>query len=135
MHGGIVKGMKSRAQQMDQGVSALITDLDQRGMLDDTLVVITGEFGRTPRINKRAGRDHWGRLCTLALAGGGLKMGQVIGESSPKIEFPKTTTITPQDLMATILHTFCIDQRIQVTSNQGRPTYLVEEGKPIPELV
>ena len=62
-------------------------------------------------------------------------MAQVIGESSPKIEFPKTTTLTPQDLMATILHTFGIDQRIQVMSNQGRLTYLVEEGKPIPELV
>jgi hypothetical protein len=135
MHGGIVKGLKTRAQQMDQGVSALITDLDQRGMLDDTLVVITGEFGRTPRINKNGGRDHWGRLCTLALAGGGLNMGQVIGESSPKIETPKTTTITPQDLLATVLHMYGIDHRIQVMSNQGRPTYLVEEGKPIPELV
>ncbi len=135
MHGGIVKGLKGRSQQMDQGVSALITDLDQRGMLDDTLVVITGEFGRTPRINKRAGRDHWGRLCTLALAGGGLSMGQVIGESSPKIEYPKSTTITPQDLMATILHMFGIDHRIQIMSNQGRPTYLVEEGTPITELV
>lgn len=135
MHGGIVKGLKGRAQQMDQGVSALITDLDQRGMLDDTLVVITGEFGRTPRINKNAGRDHWGRLCTLALAGGGLKMGQVVGESSPKIEFPKTTTITPQDLMATVLHMYGIDHRVQVMSNQGRPTYLVEDGAPIAELV
>jgi hypothetical protein len=135
MHGGIAKGLKGRAQQMDQGVSALITDLEQRGMLDDTLVVITGEFGRTPRINKRAGRDHWGRLCTLALAGGGLRMGQVIGESSPKIEVPKTPTITPQDLMATVLHVFGIDHRIQIMSNQGRPTYLIEDGKPIPELV
>ncbi len=135
MHGGIVNGMKGRAQQMDQGVSALITDLDQRGMLDDTLLVITGEFGRTPRINKNAGRDHWGRLCTLALAGGGLRMGQVVGESSPKIEYPKTKTITPQDLLATILHMYGIDHRIQVVNNQGRPTYLIENGKPIPELV
>ncbi len=135
MHGGIVRGLKSRAQQMDQGVSGLITDLAQRGMLDDTLVVITGEFGRTPRINKRAGRDHWGRLCTLALAGGGLNMGQVVGESSPKVEVPKSKTITPRDLMATMLHMYGIDYRVQVLNNQGRPTYLVEDGKPIPELV
>ncbi len=134
MHGGIVKGMKSRAKQVDQGVSALIEDLDQRGMLDDTLVVITGEFGRTPRINKRAGRDHWGRLCTLALAGGGLNMGQVIGESSPRIEVPATTPIKPQDLMATILRMYGIDHRLQIVNHQGRPVYLVEDGSPITEL-
>ena len=135
MHGGIVKGLKGRAQQVDQGVSALIGDLDQRGMLDDTLVVITGEFGRTPRINKRAGRDHWGRLCTLALAGGGLQLGQVVGESSRKAELPASTPITPQDLMATILHMYGIDFRIQFLSNAGRPTYMIEDGTPIPELV
>lgn len=135
MHGGIVKGLKSRADQVDRGVSALIEDLDQRGTLDDTLVVVTGEFGRTPRINKKGGRDHWGRLCTLALAGGGLRMGQVVGESSDRIEVPATTPITPQDVMATILHMYGIDYRIQFLSNQGRPTYMIEEGKPIPELV
>ena len=135
MHGGIVKGLKSRGQQVDQGVSALINDLDQRGQLDDTLVVITGEFGRTPRINKKGGRDHWGRLCTLALAGGGLKMGQVIGESSRKIETPASTPITPQDVLATILHNFGIDHRIQFRNNAGRPTFMIEQGKPIAELI
>ncbi len=135
MHGGIVRGLKGRAQQMDQAVSALIEDLDQRGSLDDTLFVITGEFGRTPRINKKAGRDHWGRLCTLAMAGGGLQMGQVIGESSPRIEVPATTTIKPQDLMATIMQMYGIDHRLQFVNNQGRPVYLVEDGKPISELV
>jgi len=135
MHGGIVKGLSSRAKQVDQGVSALINDLDQRGMLDDTLVVITGEFGRTPRINKKAGRDHWGRLCTLALAGGGLKMGQVVGESSPRIEVPASQPIRPQDVLATVLEMYDIGHRVQFTSNQGRPTYLIEDGRPIPELI
>jgi len=135
MHGGIVKGLKSRAVQMDQAISALIEDLSQRGMLDDTLVVITGEFGRTPKINSKGGRDHWGRLCTLALAGGGLKMGQVIGESSRKLEVPATTPITPQDLMATMMHMYGLDHRMQFINNQGRPMYLVENGAPIPELI
>ena len=135
MHGGIVKGLKSRAVQMDQAISALIEDLSQRGMLDDTLVVITGEFGRTPKINSKGGRDHWGRLCTLALAGGGLKMGQVIGESSRKLEVPASTPITPQDLMSTMMHMYGLDHRMQFVNNQGRPMYLVENGAPIPELV
>ncbi len=135
MHGGIERGLKSRAQQVDQGVSALIEDLDQRGALEDTLVVITGEFGRTPRINKRAGRDHWGRLCTLALAGGGLRMGQVVGESSRKIEVPASNPITPQDVMATVMRMYGIDHRVQFLDNAGRPTYMIEEGKPIEELV
>ena len=135
MHSNVAKSMKTRGHQVDQAVAALIEDLDQRGSLDDTLVVVTGEFGRTPRINKRAGRDHWGRLCTLALAGGGLNMGQVIGESSRKIEVPATKPITPQDLIATILQMYGIDHRIQFNDRAGRPTYLVEEGKPIPELI
>ncbi len=135
MHGGIVKGLKNSGAQVDQGVSALIEDLHQRGSLDDTLVVVTGEFGRTPRINKNAGRDHWGRLCTLALAGGGLNMGQVIGESSERAEVPASTPITPQDVMATVLHMFGLDYRLQFTSPQGRPTYMLEDGTPIGELV
>ncbi|MEC7565630.1 MAG: DUF1501 domain-containing protein [Planctomycetota bacterium] len=135
MHGGIVKGLQGRAEQMDQGIAALIEDLDERGMLEDTLVVITGEFGRTPKINTKGGRDHWGRLCTLALAGGGLKMGQVVGESSAKIEVPATKPITPQDLMATIFHMYGMDPGLQFISNQGRPTYLIEDGAPIAELI
>ena len=135
MHGGIVKGLKTRARPVDQGVSALISDLSDRGMLDDVLVVVTGEFGRTPKINPKGGRDHWGKLCTLAMAGGGLRMGQVIGESSPKVEVPASNPIGPQDLMATILHMYGLDPKMQFVDNQGRPTYLVEHGKPIPELV
>jgi hypothetical protein len=136
MHGGILKGFNGgRSEQVDQGVSALIEDLEQRGMLEDVLVVVTGEFGRTPKINSKGGRDHWGRLCTLALCGGGLKMGQVIGQSSPRIEIPATTPITPQDLMATILHIYGLDQQLQYVNNQGRPTFLIEDGQPIAELI
>ena len=136
MHGGILRGFNGgRSEQVDQGVSALIEDLEQRGMLQDVLVVVTGEFGRTPKINSKGGRDHWGRLCSLALAGGGLKMGQVIGQSSPRIEMPMTTPITPQDLMATIIHMYGLDYQLQYVNNQGRPTFLIEDGQPIAELV
>ncbi len=135
MHSTVAKSMKSRSPQMDQGISALIADLAQTGQLDDTLVVVTGEFGRTPRVNSRAGRDHWGRLCTLALAGGGLRMGQVIGKSSSKIEVPEENPIHPQDVMATILQMFGLSHRLQFTSPQGRPTFMVENGRPIKALI
>ena len=134
MHGKIGNAMKSRSPQMDQGISALIEDLKQRGQFDDTLLVITGEFGRTPRVNKNAGRDHWGRLCTLALAGGGLNMGQVIGKSSPKLEDPAERLITAQDVLASILKMFGLDPKLQFLNHQGRPVYVVENGRPISEL-
>lgn len=135
MHGDIAASMKSLCPPMDQAVSAFIEDLTQRGSLDDVLLVITGEFGRTPRVNGTAGRDHWAPLSTLALAGGGLKLGQVVGESSAKAEVPKTTPITPQDLLATVFHVLDVDPRVQVRDPSGRPTYLLDEGKPIAELV
>lgn len=136
MHGGILRGLEGgRSQQVDQGVSALIEDLDQRGMLSDVLVVVTGEFGRTPKINARGGRDHWGRLCTLALAGGGLQLGQVVGKSSARIEEPLQGRVRPQDLMATILTLYGLDYRLQYVNNQGRPTSMIEDGHPISELL
>ena len=135
MHGGIKAAMDMNGPLVDRAVSALVEDLDQRGMLDNTLLVISGEFGRTPKINGSAGRDHWAPLSTLALAGGGLKMGQVVGESAEKADVPKTTPITPQDLMATVFHVLNIDRRIQFTNQSGRPTYMIENGKPIEELV
>ena len=134
MHGKIQNAMKSRSPQMDQGLSALIEDLKQSGQLDDTLLVVTGEFGRTPRVNKNAGRDHWGRLCTLMLAGGGLRMGQVIGKSSPKLEDPAERHVTPQDMLASILKMFGLDPKLQFMNHQGRPVYVVENGRPISEL-
>src|SRR5207253_7364870 len=102
MHGDIAKSMKALPPELDHGVATLVEDLHLRGLEQEILLVITGEFGRTPRINPGAGRDHWAPLSTLALAGGGLKMGQVVGQSSEKAEVPKTTPITPQDLMATV---------------------------------
>jgi hypothetical protein len=135
MHGDIRKGMESRSPELDHAVAAFIEDVHQRGLDRKILLVITGEFGRTPRINKGGGRDHWATLSTLALAGGGLKMGQVVGESSPKADEPASRPVTPQDLMATIFHVLGIDPTIQFNDFGGRPKYMVDGGRPIPELI
>ena len=135
MHTTIKASMDSQAPELDRAVAAFVEDLDQRGQMDNILLVISGEFGRTPKINGSAGRDHWAPLSTLALVGGGLKMGQVVGESAEKVDVPKTTPITPQDLMATVFHVMDIDRRIQFTNQTGRPTYMIETGRPIAELV
>ncbi len=127
--------MDQLAPQVDRAVAALVEDMDLRGLNDEILLVISGEFGRTPKINGGAGRDHWAPLSTLAMAGGGLKMGQVVGESAEKVDVPKTTPITPQDLLATVLDVMGIERRIQFTNQAGRPTYMVENGKPIEDLV
>ncbi|MDB5311224.1 MAG: hypothetical protein JWO38_5426 [Gemmataceae bacterium] len=135
MHGGIKTAMDSLGPKVDRAVSAFVDDCGDRGLDQDVLLVITGEFGRTPRINGSAGRDHWAPLSTLALAGGGLRMGQVIGESTAKAEVPKTTPVTPQDLMATVFHVLGLPQEIQYKDPTGRPTPMVVGGKPIAELV
>jgi len=134
-HGNIKQELERQAPQLDHAVATFVEDLYARGLDQQILLVITGEFGRTPRINGGAGRDHWAPLSTLALAGGGLKMGQVVGESSAKAEVPKSTPITPQDLMATIFHVLGIDPHIQFRDPSGRPVYMVEHGQPIAELI
>jgi uncharacterized protein (DUF1501 family) len=116
-------------------VAAFVEDVAARGLEDDILLVITGEFGRTPRVNPGAGRDHWAPLSTLALAGGGLKMGQVIGESSAKAEVPKTNPITPQDLMATVFQVLGVPQDLHYKDQTGRPVPMVDGGKVIAELI
>ncbi len=134
MHGGIAMAMKQLGPQVDHAVSAFVEDTAERGLDQDILLVITGEFGRTPRINGGAGRDHWAPLSTLALAGGGLKMGQVVGESNSRAEVPKTTPITPQDLMATVFHVLGIPQDLHYKDQGGRPVPMIDGSKPIAEL-
>jgi len=135
MHGNIKQSLEQRSPEMDHAVAALVEDINQRGMENNILLVISGEFGRTPKINGNAGRDHWAPLSTLALAGGGLKMGQVVGESAAKVDVPKTTPIRPQDLMATLFQVLGIDRRVQFVDQAGRPVYMIEDGRPIEELV
>jgi hypothetical protein len=135
MHNKMKPQLEQACPPMDKAISVFLDDLADRGLSERILLVITGEFGRTPRINGDAGRDHWGPLCTLALAGGGLKMGQVVGESSAKAEIPKTTPIQPKDLMATIFHALGIDAKQQYLDPSGRPQNLLPDGaKAIAEL-
>lgn len=135
MHGNIQRSLGQRVPTLDHAVAAFVQDLQERGLNEKILLVITGEFGRTPRINRNAGRDHWAPLSTLALAGGGLKMGQVIGESDSKATRPQTRPITPQDLMATVFHVLGIDPATQFINPSGRPVNMIEGGRAIPELV
>ena len=135
MHGQIAQAMRNLGPRVDHAVSAFVQDVNQRGLQNDILLVITGEFGRTPRVNGGAGRDHWAPLSTLALAGGGLRMGQVVGESTAKAEVPKTRPISPQDLMATVFHVLGVPHDLQYNDPTGRPVPMINGGRPIAELV
>jgi hypothetical protein len=135
MHGGIANAMKNLGPQVDRAVAAFVEDTQARGLDQDILLVITGEFGRTPRINGNMGRDHWAPLSTLALAGGGLKMGQVVGESNARAEVPRTTPIGPQDLMATVFHVLGMPQDLHYNDPTGRPVPMINGGRKIQELV
>ncbi|MEX0676955.1 MAG: DUF1501 domain-containing protein [Pirellulales bacterium] len=135
MHNSIKSRMEKLSPELDRALAAFVEDVHQRGLSERILLVITGEFGRTPRVNRNAGRDHWAPLSTLALSGGGLKMGQVVGQSAPKADVPKTSPIGPQDLMATAFHVLGIDPATQFVNTAGRPVYMLENGRPIAELV
>ncbi len=139
MHGnafGINDGMPILGPSVDRAAGAFIEDLHERGLSDKVLFIITGEFGRTPRINTKGGRDHWGNLCTLAMSGGGLRMGQVIGGSDRTASVPATDPVSAKDLLATVMHTLLDIGELRVTS--GLPAdiaRLVTDGYPIPQLL
>jgi len=120
---------------LDAGLSALFRDLADRGLLDSTLVVVTGEFGRTPRINKNAGRDHWGPAFTVAVGGGGIKGGRVIGKSDARAERPAGDPHGPEDLSATICHLLGIDPEEEFLTPEGRPVKIVNNGRIIHDLL
>ena len=106
---------------MDQAYSALLDDLSDRGLLEETLVVWMGEFGRTPKINGSGGRDHWGHVFSAALAGGGVRGGQVHGASDRIGAYPREGVVRPQDLTATILHCLGYPSATEVHDALGRP--------------
>jgi uncharacterized protein (DUF1501 family) len=129
-------GSKLLIPPLDRAVAGLIEDLIQRGLYEKTLVVVMGEFGRTPRMNADAGRDHWGNTFSLVMGCGSMRMGQAIGKSNPRGEYPIDRPVSPSDIAATIYHHLGIDGRnVSVPDPQGRPTYLLDEGHPIRELV
>jgi hypothetical protein len=120
---------------MEQAYAALLDDLDERGLLDETLVVWMGDFGRTPIINKQAGRDHWPQCYTMVLAGGGIRGGQVVGESDAKAAYPKCRPVTPADIHATVFAALGYSSHeITYPTVDGRPTPLCE-GQAIAELL
>jgi hypothetical protein len=121
---------------LDLGLSALIRDLDERGLLDDVAVVVWGEFGRTPRINKNAGRDHWPKVASALVAGGGMKVGQVLGSTTRWGEEPRTRPVHFRDVFATLYQRLGIDvATTQFNDLTGRPQYLVGDHRPVPELL
>jgi hypothetical protein len=132
---GIEKGLKPLLPRVDQALAALVADLDVRGLLDQTLVLMMGEFGRSPTLNREAGREHWTNVMSLVLAGGGLRHGQVIGATDRKADSILARKVTPQDLAATVFTHLGIDPEAHWINPQGRPIPIVlDGGKPIAEL-
>ena len=123
--------------KLDAGFSGLLAGLEQRGLLDSTAVLVTGEFGRTPKINDRSaegGRDHYPRCMFMLMAGGGVRGGQVIGESDDTASGPRHEGISPDDVAARFYHTLGIDPSLEYDSNTGRPINLVRDGTVIDQL-
>ena len=131
---GIGPGMEMLGRPLDKAVSAFLADLDQRGILDRVLLVITGDFGRTPTINKNGGRDHYPRLCTLAFAGGGLARGQIVGQSTKRNDAPASDPIRPANLHSTLLHALFDVGQMRLDPGVPRELARLAEAPPIAEL-
>ena len=131
----MITGMNYMGVPFDHAVSAFLEDLRDRGLEDKVLLVCCGEMGRTPRINKLAGRDHWPQCYSVVLAGGGIHGGQVVGKSDSQGAYPAARAVSPADIHATVFAALGYDsQRIHYMSSDGRPMPL-SEGKPIEELL
>lgn len=134
--GGIEKGLTPLLPKIDQAYYALVQDLEQRGLLDDTLVLMLGEFGRSPVINNEAGREHWVNAMSMLVSGGGFRHGQAVGSTDRRGGEIMSGAVRPQDLAATVFQHLGIDLQSHWIGNQGRPVpIVVEGGRPIPELV
>jgi hypothetical protein len=140
-HSGIEKGHGAKVPVVDQAVSALIDDLEERGLLDRVMVVVMGEFGRTPRINTGQpgipipGRDHWGNAISALVAGGGITPGVVVGRTNDRAEHPVERALKPAALLATIFHQLGIDATQSFKDHTGRPHPMLDDPTPIRELV
>lgn len=133
-HAGLEKRMKLTAPGYDRGVAALVRDLHSRGLDRNVLVVAMGEFGRTPRMNRNAGRDHWGALMSVLLAGGGLQGGQVIGASNRNGEMPVDAPYRPENVLATVYQHLGIDPSVTFPDFNGRPRHVLERREPVAAL-
>jgi hypothetical protein len=134
-HGNNFGHLRGQLPTVDRAISALIEDLHARGMDQDCSVVMWGEFGRTPRINSGAGRDHWEPVMSALMAGGGLKMGQVIGSTNSRGEVAVDRPITVQQVLATLYHGLGVDPATTLNSVSGRPMYLLDDRTPISEMI
>jgi hypothetical protein len=133
-HTQIARSMRRKGPAYDRGVAALVSDLYQRGLDRDVLVVAMGEFGRTPRVNRNAGRDHWGAVMSVLLSGGGLPVGQVVGSSNSKGEVPASNPYRPENVLHLAYRHLGIDPAITFNDFAGRPRYLLERRGLIREL-
>jgi hypothetical protein len=124
----------SKMKQLDQGVAALLTDLKERGLLETTMVLVLGEFGRTPKVNKDAGRDHWPHAMSVLMAGAGIPGGQIVGATDAKGYYASDNIYRPEDFAASIYTKMGIDHHQVLHTNTGRPVALVNEGRLIKEL-
>lgn len=121
---------------VDHGLATLVKDLEERGMLDDVTIVAWGEFGRTPKINKNGGRDHWPRVGPAFLAGGGMRTGQVIGSTDRTASTPNSRPVVYQDIFATLYRNLGIDpHKTTIIDPTGRPQYLLDHGEPLREVI
>jgi uncharacterized protein (DUF1501 family) len=135
--------MKRVLPILDATVSTLIEDLDQRGLLESTIVMVMGEFGRTPRMNKKGvpgsdpvpGRDHWGKVMSVLAAGGGFARGRVIGSSNSRGEYPRSRPLRPQDLMTTLYQQLGIDPETTFPNRAGQPIKIGSNGEFIRDLI
>lgn len=135
-HANNFKSLKERLlPPLDRAYSGLLQDLHSRGMLDSTLVVWLGDFGRTPKINPSAGRDHWASAGVACIGGGGIKTGEVVGATNPLGEFVIDSPVKPQDIAATIYHALGVSLHTWYRTQDGRPIELLPEGKPVRQLI
>jgi uncharacterized protein (DUF1501 family) len=134
-HGQNFQQLRRQLPQVDKGVATMIQDLHDRGLGNDVVTVMWGEFGRTPRVNRNAGRDHWSPVMSAMIAGGGLRMGQAVGASTARGERPQDRRCTAPQVLATIYQALGIDPGQTVLDNTGRPRHLLDDRLPIRELV
>ena len=136
LHIGLEDRLPYLGGAVDRAVSAFVRDVEQRGLSDEILLIVTGEFGRTPKINKMAGRDHWSNLSTVALSGGGLQMGRVVGQSDGRVSFPVSDPVTPANLLGTIMHSLFDIDTLQAARGVPADVFsIVKTSEPISQLV
>lgn len=135
MHNQITTNFNRQMPALDQGLSVLLNDLDSRGLLDTTLVMVSSEFGRTPKINSNAGRDHWPKVFSVMLAGGGIKRGNIYGASDPTAAEPDLDAVSPENLATTMYHLLGIVADKELMAPGDRPIEIVDNGKVIKDLL